>query len=798
MAIEIGELRGILSLQDRFSGPANNAAKQLGAMSKSFGALTKLAGIAAGAITGATAAVVALGVHGSKVEGIKSSFEALSRATGESAEIMLGAMRTATAGLVADFDLMAAANKAMLLGLPVTADSLGTMAQAATVLGRAMDQDATKSLDDLTTALGRSSPLILDNLGLTVKVGEANTAYAKELGKSTDQLTDGEKKLAFYNAAMSAAKLKLGELGELQLSFGLRVQQAKTMVTNFVDSLGLAVATSPVVAAGMDSIMTSIQGAFGGDQQETVKRLMRFINEFAIGLADVAKFAISSAQFVTDAFHGVRVIFNAVLEAIFTGLAKANDLLATLAEKASGLPVVGLGFEAIAKGARAVADQNAAIAFGMGEIKDKALDTAAATHAGFNEMHTAVSTMQAGMIAARDTIVDTTVAVAALGEETTDVVARSQESTDKIVSAYRKLDQEIALIGRVGLDRRMMELAFRREEELASLAELSDLTQAEYATLVARVEEKYAQMSAAAMLSKDEIAETARQLQEELALASTTGLEQQLLRIEFQRETEIEGLIHLREVYGEEYATILALVNEKYDQMANAAEGFGLTTEQLAERAGFKTRAELEQTAKVALETYRRMAESGKFTARQLQEAWVAAEKAKQEASAESLEFQMSATDAYASGTSAILGQLGEKHKVAAIAGALISTYMSVAKALASAPPPASYILAAAALAVGLSNVARIRSSKPGFAEGTPDLAFMNFGRGSSEVLHGEEAVVTRAQGENLADMLTDAVSGRNGGQTTIRVPMYVDGRMLAEGVVKHVPAVLALNGVRG
>jgi len=182
VAISIGELRGILTLQDQFSKPIKNAGSQLGKFNESFGAVTKFAGLAVGAIGAATGAIVALGVRGSKVEGIKSSFEALSRAAGESADVMLGSMRAATHGLVSDFDLMAAANKAMLLGLPVTSESMGTMAKAATVLGRAMDQDATKSLDDLTTALGRSSPLILDNLGLTVKVGEANEAYAKTLG----------------------------------------------------------------------------------------------------------------------------------------------------------------------------------------------------------------------------------------------------------------------------------------------------------------------------------------------------------------------------------------------------------------------------------------------------------------------------------------------------------------------------------------------------------------------------------------------------------------------------------------
>src|SRR4030095_13031255 len=98
--------------------------------------------------------------------------------------------------------------------LPVTSASMGELAKTATVLGKAMGQDATKSLDDLITALGRSSPLILDNLGLTVKVGEANEEHAAKLGTSSSELTEAEKKLAFCQAAMEAARRKVAELGD--------------------------------------------------------------------------------------------------------------------------------------------------------------------------------------------------------------------------------------------------------------------------------------------------------------------------------------------------------------------------------------------------------------------------------------------------------------------------------------------------------------------------------------------------------------------------------------------------------
>lgn len=57
--------------------------------------------------------------------------------------------------------------------------------------------------------------------------------------------------------------------------------------------------------------------------------------------------------------------------------------------------------------------------------------------------------------------------------------------------------------------------------------------------------------------------------------------------------------------------------------------------------------------------------------------------------------------------------------KVAAIAQGLINTYLAVTKALAEIPPPASYVVAGASLAMGLSYVAQIKSlAGGGFVSG--------------------------------------------------------------------------------
>jgi hypothetical protein len=247
--------------------------------------------------------VLDLATNGIKLAPIVSSFDRLSASIGESGDEMIAVTRTATKGLIKDLDIMQSANKAILLGLPVTANEFGTLASAATALGKAMGQDATKSLDDLITALGRSSPLILDNLGLTVKVGEANEAYARSVKRSANDLTDAEKKLAFYNAAVDAAKVKMEALGGVQLTLADQITRLRNGFQNFTDALGVAIARSPVLNELLGAFAGSVEDAFGKNQTDRVQLFIRAINQSAIAIVDFGVSAIDVAASVHDAYR---------------------------------------------------------------------------------------------------------------------------------------------------------------------------------------------------------------------------------------------------------------------------------------------------------------------------------------------------------------------------------------------------------------------------------------------------------------------------------------------------------------
>lgn len=239
------------------------AERATGLLSGAFGQFTA-AGLVSNAISGITASVTEFIAKGSQLQSVETSFFRLSTAAKQSGSDILTSMRGATRGMVSDLDLMLGANKALLLGLPVTAQSMGELSEAATKLGKAMGLDATKSLDDLITALGRSSPLILDNLGLSVKLGEANDAYAKKLGTTGDALTESERKTAFYEAAMEAARKKTKELGDQTKTLGEIMQTAWVGVGNVITRF------SSNVNTGIGSALSSMK-SFAAFSQDLIQ-----------------------------------------------------------------------------------------------------------------------------------------------------------------------------------------------------------------------------------------------------------------------------------------------------------------------------------------------------------------------------------------------------------------------------------------------------------------------------------------------------------------------------------------------
>lgn len=162
---------------------------------------------------------------------VQRSSQRLAQSIGQDSNKILQAVRRGVGGAVSDLDILKQVNQAILLGIPVTARQMETMAVTATRLGRAVGRDAASALGDLVTGIGRMSPLILDNLGITIKLEEAY----KGLGENA---TDAEKKIAFFNAVMEKANTASATLGEQIPTVGEKLDQTAAKLKNIGVRIG--------------------------------------------------------------------------------------------------------------------------------------------------------------------------------------------------------------------------------------------------------------------------------------------------------------------------------------------------------------------------------------------------------------------------------------------------------------------------------------------------------------------------------------------------------------------------------
>jgi len=222
----------------------DDASKALGGIQGSLGKLGKVAaGLAVGAAAGVGALVVGIGKLASDaaaLEPVRQSFERLATDAGTSAQAMLSSMREASQGMITDAALMENANKAMLLIGQDVADELPQMLKIAQAASRATGEDMGFMFQSLVTGIGRSSKLIIDNLGITMDVTAANEEYAAALGKTVDELTDAEKKQAFMNQVMVAGEDMINRLGEGTGGAQVTMAQLKTTFSNITTEVGSA------------------------------------------------------------------------------------------------------------------------------------------------------------------------------------------------------------------------------------------------------------------------------------------------------------------------------------------------------------------------------------------------------------------------------------------------------------------------------------------------------------------------------------------------------------------------------
>ncbi len=215
------------------------------------GLSTTLKGLAAGLLTFQTAmGAIDLAKMAADAEQAGDAFERVVEGMGKNAIEEFERIKEASKGLISESDIRQSATTALSLGVPL--EKLAELMEVARVKSREMGTDVKSAFADLATGIGRGSPMILDNLGLTLKLGDAYKNMAKELNKSVDQLTKQEQTLALTNAVIRAGAKSVERYSDATLTTKERMQAMNASLDDLKVKIGKALL--PVMEDAVEAI----------------------------------------------------------------------------------------------------------------------------------------------------------------------------------------------------------------------------------------------------------------------------------------------------------------------------------------------------------------------------------------------------------------------------------------------------------------------------------------------------------------------------------------------------------------
>ena len=154
---------------------------------------------------------------------------------------LLQTLRKATKNTVDDIELMKAAIKARDFGIPL--EDLGKYLSFAQLKAQQLDVSVQQMTDDIVTGLGRKSPQILDNLGLSAAEISAKTKETGDFMKAVASIVENNLAQAgeTYISAADRAAQKTAELHNRQLELGQALLPLKEKISNTFDTMRVSI-----------------------------------------------------------------------------------------------------------------------------------------------------------------------------------------------------------------------------------------------------------------------------------------------------------------------------------------------------------------------------------------------------------------------------------------------------------------------------------------------------------------------------------------------------------------------------
>ena len=222
-------------------------------------------------------------------------------------------MKSLTADIQAASDSMLnfqAASEAASIGIAsgLSASQITELSEGAANLSKILGRDVTDSFNRLVRGVTKAEPELLDELGITLRLADAQENYATTLKKSAKDLSNFEKKQAVfaevqgqleakYNAVAAATDINGNAMDKLAVSFDKVLHPIK----EFVSMLAEPVATffsKNIQALGITLALLAVP---------LIKQIIPGLNNFAVK-------AEESAQRASDAFKQTKADIDQLMQ----------------------------------------------------------------------------------------------------------------------------------------------------------------------------------------------------------------------------------------------------------------------------------------------------------------------------------------------------------------------------------------------------------------------------------------------------------------------------------------------------
>lgn len=205
-----------------------------------------------------------------KAEGVERAFKRIG-----SPELLAG-LRAATRGTVSDLILMQNAVKASNFKIPL--DQLGSLLQFAQSRARETGESVDYLVDSIINGIGRKSPLILDNLGIS-----AVALRDKLNGVSTEAASIGD----VANAVGAIARDALNEIGVQADTTADKIAQLATVWENFGVSAGKVLVNLGTGFAYILGLLPEVNARLDGFNKSLAGQRTTLVDDLASGYRDL-------------------------------------------------------------------------------------------------------------------------------------------------------------------------------------------------------------------------------------------------------------------------------------------------------------------------------------------------------------------------------------------------------------------------------------------------------------------------------------------------------------------------------